>query len=128
MANIVELREKSNEALNKQIEDAREEMFNLRFQHASARLADISRIRAIRRELAQLLTVVNMRNLAIEAATRQPEIAESIAGKAWSGSAHFDYEESAWQVEILDEDEKELATTYVDLNRKRGKERKAQKK
>ncbi len=123
MANIVELRDLSNEALDEMIDNAREELFNLRFQHASARLADVSRIRAVRRELAQLQTVLNMRKLAIEKAAVLPDIAPVLSGKEWSATASFSYEDSAWEVEFLDADENELATTFVDLNRKRRKGR-----
>lgn len=127
MANIVELRDLSNEALDEMIENAREELFNLRFQHASARLSDVSRIRAVRRELAQLRTVINMRKLAIEKAAVQPDIAPVLSGKEWSATASFSYEDSAWEVEFLDGDENELATTFVDLNRKRRKGRRTRK-
>jgi large subunit ribosomal protein L29 len=123
MASIVELREMSDEALDELIENAREEMFNLRFQNASARLADVSRIRVVRRELAQVQTVLNMRKLAIEAAMNQPEIDSVITGKEWSATAQFSYEESAWFVEFADEDENELTSTYIDLNKKRVKGR-----
>ena len=123
MASIVELREMSDEALEELIENAREEMFNLRFQNASARLADVSRIRVVRRELAQVQTVLNMRKLAIEAAVNQPEIDSVITGKEWSATAHFSYEESAWLVEFVDDDENELTSTYINLNKKRVKGR-----
>lgn len=127
MANIVELREMSDEALEKLIENAREEMFNLRFQNASARLADVSRIRFVRRELAQLLTVTNMRKLAIETAASQPEIAQELAGKNWSATSHFIYEESAWKVDFVDDDANELASTIVDLNKKVVRSRRTRK-
>jgi large subunit ribosomal protein L29 len=127
MANIVELRDLSDEALHEMIDNAREELFNLRFQHASARLADVSRIRTVRRELAQLQTVLNMRKLAIEKAADQANIAPILSGKEWSATASFSYEDSAWEVEFVDGDENELATTFVDLNRKRRKGRRTRK-
>ncbi len=123
MANVVELREMSDEKLDELIENAREEMFNLRFQHASARLADVSRIRAVRRELAQLLTVSNNRKLAIESAANQADIAPSLAGKQWKASSHFSYEDSAWLVNFVDEDENELASTSVNLNKNKRRSR-----
>ena len=119
MASIVELREMSDEDLDELKENAREEMFNLRFQNASARLADVSRIRVVRRELAQVETVLNMRRLAIEDAVEQPEIDMVLAGKEWSATAHFDYEESAWLVEFFDEEDDDLTSTHIDLNKKR---------
>lgn len=118
MASIVELRGLSNAEIEKKLENAREEMFNLRFQLASARLADVSRIRFVRREIAQFQTVLNSRKLAVEAALKQPEIAKALKGKEWTASARFDYEESHWQVAFADEKKKELATAQVDLNKK----------
>ncbi len=37
--------------------DARQELFNLRFQLATGRLDNVSRIREVRREVARLLTL-----------------------------------------------------------------------
>ena len=51
MASIVELRDTSEDELEEMLENAREELFNLRFQHASARLEDFSRLRKVRREI-----------------------------------------------------------------------------
>lgn len=121
MAAIVELREMSDEKLEELLDNAREEMFNLRFRHASSRLDDISQLRRVRREIAQYETVLQMRALAIDTAVQEPEIAKALKGKQWSGEARFDYLESAWQVEFLDEDDKEIVTALVNLNQKKGK-------
>jgi large subunit ribosomal protein L29 len=128
MASIVELRDLSDEKLEEKLENAREEMFNLRFQHASARLDDLSQLKRVRREIAQLETVLNQRELAIEAAIIQPSIAEAIAGQEWDADVHFNYEESAWEVSFLDDDEKELIATKVNLNKKLARGRKARRK
>ena len=121
MAHIVELREKSDEELEEMLENAREEMFNLRFQHASARLSDLSRLRAVRREVAQFETVLHMRELAIEKAAQLPEVVSVIEGKDWYAEAFYSYEDSAWQVLFNDDDDDELATALVNLNQKRRK-------
>jgi large subunit ribosomal protein L29 len=128
MASIVELRDLSDEKLEEKLENAREEMFNLRFQHASARLDDLSQLKRVRREIAQLETVLNQRELAIEAAIIQPGVAEAIAGQEWDADAHFSYEESAWEVSFIDEDDKELIATKVNLNKKMARGRKARRK
>ncbi len=52
-----EIRAMSDEEYRTALENARQEMFNLRFQHATGRLADTSRLRAVRRDFARLLTV-----------------------------------------------------------------------
>ena len=119
MANIVELREMSDEKLEEMLENTREELFNLRFQHASARLDDMSRLRKVRREIAQLETVLRMRELAIDTAAELPEIIPVLEDKEWNAQASFSYEDSAWRVEFLDDDDEELVTTFVNLNQKR---------
>ncbi len=124
MANIVELREMSGDKLHELLENAREEMFNLRFQNASARLDDYSRLKAVRKEIAQLETVLNMRQLAKGAAASDREIAAALAGKTWQATARFNYEESAWRVIFSDEDGSELASALVNLNQVRPSSRK----
>ncbi|MFM7247815.1 MAG: 50S ribosomal protein L29 [Actinomycetota bacterium] len=52
-----EIREMSPDDVAKQVADARQELFNLRFQHATGALEDTSRLNLARRELARLLTV-----------------------------------------------------------------------
>lgn len=125
MANIVELNQMSNDKLGKMLEDAREEMFNLRFQKASARLENTARLRQVRRELAQLETVLHQRQLVTEAAAAQPEIASRLNGTEWQANARYIYEDSAWQVEFNDKGGKKLATAWVNLNKSRPKGRAA---
>jgi large subunit ribosomal protein L29 len=124
MANIVELRGMSVDKLEEMLENAREEMFNLRFRNASSQLEDYSRLKQVRREIAQLKTVLNMRQLAIDAAVAQPEISSVLAGKEWQATSRFSYEDSAWKVEFVDNDGKDLVTAAVDLNKKRPSGRK----
>ncbi|MCI0395155.1 MAG: 50S ribosomal protein L29 [Chloroflexi bacterium] len=124
MSNIVELRQMSDEKLQEKLDNAREELFNLRFQKASARLEDVSSLRRVRREIARLENVLGMRQLAIEAALKQPEVAAALSGKEWQAESHFDYEDGAWVVQFADDKDKELATTLVDLNKKKPKGRK----
>ena len=119
MANIVELREMSDTKLEEMLENGREEMFNLRFQQASSRLEDYTRLKAVRREIAQLETVLNMRQLAIETAVASEPLSSTLAGKEWEASARYSYEDSGWQVTFLDEGGQELATGLVNLNKKR---------
>ncbi len=125
MASIVQLRQRSDVEIEKMLENAREEMFNLRFQNASARLSDVSRLRAVGREIAQFETVLHMRQLAIARAKEQPKVAETLKGKEWSAKAHFSYEDSAWEVTFLDEKDSEITTVMVDLNKKQPKGRRA---
>ena len=119
MANIVELREMSGDKIHEMLENAREEMFNLRFQNAAARLDDYSRLKFVRREIAQFESLLNMRRLAKEAAADLPEIAAVLGEKAWRAMARFNYEDSAWKVDFVDEEENQLASALVNLNQKR---------
>jgi large subunit ribosomal protein L29 len=127
MASVVELRETSSEKIEEMLENAREELFNLRFQHASARLEDVSRLKMVRREIAQFETVLNMRQQAIDEAVKQEEIVAAIGDKYWFAEAHFQYEDSAWLVEFFDEEDEKLAATFVDLNKKKEKTRRARR-
>lgn len=119
MANIVEVREMSDEKLEEKIEDAREELFNLRFQKAFAQLDNHARLKTVRREIAQFESVLSMRKLAVEAAAEEPAIAEAIAEENWQANAHYDYQDSGWQVAFRNENGDKLASALVDLNKKR---------
>jgi len=125
MANIVELNQMSNDKLQKTLEEGREEMFNLRFQVASARLENTARLRQVRREVAQLETVLHQRQLATEAAAGDPEIAKRLEGAEWQANARYVYEDSARQVEFNEKGGKKLATAWVNLNKSRPKGRSA---
>jgi large subunit ribosomal protein L29 len=118
MAHIVELRGMSNERLEEKLENAREELFNLRFQAASARLENTARIRVVRREVAQIQEALHKRRLAVEAAQRQPAIAQALTGGEWDADVHFDYEQNGWVVSFRSKDGGELARALVDLNKK----------
>ena len=123
MANIVEVREMSDDKLEEKIEDAREELFNLRFQQAFAQLDNHARLKIVRREIAQFESVLSMRKLAVEAAAEEPAIAETLAEVDWQAIAHFDYQDSGWQVVFRNENGDKLASALVDLNKKRVRSR-----
>jgi large subunit ribosomal protein L29 len=123
MANIVELREMSDEKLEEMLETAREEMFNLRFQKAIAQLQNTVRIRHVRREIAQIEETLHKRQMAKEVAAAQSEIEAVLQGKETFASARYVYEMSVWQVVFEDSDGNELATATVNLNKKHPKTR-----
>jgi large subunit ribosomal protein L29 len=52
-----ELREGTLEELEKKEQDLRRELFNLRFQQATGEIENPMRIRAIRKDIARVLTV-----------------------------------------------------------------------
>jgi len=49
--------------LDAKLSQARQELFNLRFQLATGRLDNVSRIRQVRKEIARILTVIRQREL-----------------------------------------------------------------
>lgn len=58
MTKIADVRAKSPDELKAMLLDLRKEQFNLRFQHATGQLEAVSRIRAVRRDIARVKTVL----------------------------------------------------------------------
>ena len=58
---VKEIRELSTEEINKKLVEAKEELFNLRFQQATGTLEKPSRIRELRHEVARMKTVLRER-------------------------------------------------------------------
>jgi large subunit ribosomal protein L29 len=56
-----DLRELGAPELNKRLQDARQELFNLRLQRASGKLLNPARVVLLRRSVARLLTVLRQR-------------------------------------------------------------------
>jgi large subunit ribosomal protein L29 len=67
----LELRNNSYSELSEKLDEAKEELFNLRFQLATNQLDNSTRLRQIRREIARIRTV--MREQELEAWRRQQE-------------------------------------------------------
>ena len=64
---IEEVRQLNTEALREELENARKELFNLRFQKATQQLSDSNAIRKTRCTVARAMTVLRERELAEEA-------------------------------------------------------------
>lgn len=58
-----EIRELSNEEILSKIEDAKEELFNLRFKQATGSLEKPSRITELRKLVARMKTILREREL-----------------------------------------------------------------
>jgi large subunit ribosomal protein L29 len=56
-----DLREKSSEELTKNLQDLKAEGVTLRVQAATGQLENTARIRSVRREVAQVMTILNER-------------------------------------------------------------------
>ena len=61
MANVQDLRLKTEDELNEQLIGLRKEAFNLRFQKASGQLENTVRARQVRRDVARVLTFLNQK-------------------------------------------------------------------
>lgn len=63
MTTVKEIREKSNTDLLAEIDNLKEELFNLRFQQAVGQLENPSRLREVRKTIARIKTVITEREL-----------------------------------------------------------------
>jgi large subunit ribosomal protein L29 len=60
-----ELRELNDEDLTTRLRQAKEELFNLRFQSATGQLSNNHRLRIVRQEIARIYTVLRERELGL---------------------------------------------------------------
>jgi len=65
--NTGELRELTDDDLTEKLRQAKEELFNLRFQMATGQLANNRRLRTVRQEIARIYTVLRERELGLAA-------------------------------------------------------------
>ena len=67
-----ELHSVNDAELERRLTEAREELFNLRFQNATGQLDNVSRLKEVRRQIARITTILREREIAA---------AESAAGE-----------------------------------------------
>ena len=60
-----ELRKLEDDELLSELRGAKEELFNLRFQAATGQLENNTRLRAVRRDIARIYTIMRERELGI---------------------------------------------------------------
>ena len=60
-----ELDEMNDVDLESKLREAKEELFNLRFQNATGQLDNTARLRAVRKDIARIYTVMRERELGI---------------------------------------------------------------
>ena len=75
-----------NERLFDELKKAKEELFNLRFQSATGQLESHGRLRAVKRDIARIYTVLRERELGIRA-TPAPAPAPAKAEKKNAGKS-----------------------------------------
>jgi large subunit ribosomal protein L29 len=71
-----------NERLVDELRKAKEELFNLRFQSATGQLESHGRLRAVKRDIARIYTVIRERELGIRATPVAAAPAAKAAAKA----------------------------------------------
>ena len=82
MANVRELRDLGETELFERLESDKEELFNLRFQLATGQLDNPMRIKQVRHEIAQILTIVRERDLEAEREERMAARTDASVGAA----------------------------------------------
>lgn len=70
------------ERLLDELKRAKEELFNLRFQHATGQLDAHGRLRAVKRDIARIYTVIRERELGIRATPAPVELPAKKTKKA----------------------------------------------
>ena len=64
---LEKIREMSDAELSKKLDDLKDELFHLRFQHAINQLDNPMRLKAVRKEIAVVKTIVRERELKAQA-------------------------------------------------------------
>ena len=64
-SNAAELRDLNAGDLAEKLKEAKEELFNLRFQNATGQLDNTARLRTVRKDIARIYTVIRERELGI---------------------------------------------------------------
>ena len=64
---LIKIREMNDVELNKKLVDLKEELFHLRFQHAINQLENPMRLKAVRKEIAVVKTIIRERELKAQA-------------------------------------------------------------
>ena len=61
-----EIREKSNNELEKEVVTLKEELFNLRFQQATGQMENTAKMRNLKKDIARIKTILTERQMAEE--------------------------------------------------------------
>ncbi|NOZ28027.1 MAG: 50S ribosomal protein L29 [Chloroflexi bacterium] len=59
-----EIRAMTDEEIARRLDEAYQELFNLRFQYATGQLRNVARLKLVRRDIARLRTILRERELA----------------------------------------------------------------
>jgi len=108
----VELDTFEDERLVDELKKAKEELFNLRFQSATGQLESHGRLRAVKRDIARIYTVIRERELGIRATPAPVEVAPKAtkaAAKKKTTKVDADADATEIAVDTTDTDKKEEA-------------------
>jgi len=61
MTHVKEIREMDNDAILKEIDNLKKEMFDLRFKHATGQLENTARLSTVRKTIARMKTILSER-------------------------------------------------------------------
>ena len=86
-----------------ELKKAKEELFNLRFQSATGQLENHGRVRAVKRDIARIYTVLRERELGIRATPAPVEAAPKATKKSTKKAAAADEAPAADTVETAEE-------------------------
>ena len=81
---VTEIDKIEDSVLIEELKKAKEELFNLRFQSATGQLESHGRIKAVKRDIARIYTIIRERELGIRAV---PAVAAPAAKKAAKSAA-----------------------------------------
>lgn len=73
---VREIRMLSTEEIHNQLDQAYQSLFRLRFDWASGQLEDNNRVRAVKRDIARLKTILREREIAAEIAAVQGDLSK----------------------------------------------------
>jgi large subunit ribosomal protein L29 len=105
---VDELRGFPNEEILSRLDEAKEELFNLRFQNATGQLENYKQMGLLKKEIARLETIVRERELGIEMA---PKPAESAGKKRrWRKTKTDEEVDASMQARAEGTEEEELET------------------
>lgn len=108
MTKVDELRGFPNEEILSRLDEAKEELFNLRFQNATGQLENYKQMGLVKKEISRLETIVRERELGIEMA---PKPAESAGKKRrWRKTKTDEEVDASMQARAEGTEEEELET------------------
>jgi large subunit ribosomal protein L29 len=73
-----ELRELHDQELETRLREAKEELFNLRFQMATGQLDNNRRLRTVRHDIARIYTILHERELGLSVAPEDASASEGV--------------------------------------------------